>query len=160
MKLASSRLLASREISISSGGTQRIIGTNPISIAIPGKDGSNNGMNVDYTMAGGVITVPIPNPLAYTEIYTTMWPVTNGKAFIQDAVTGEMIGALRITNATQSGGNALIATTLTGTWPSRSGHKLYLVKHPAPICTFTSVTGCPEVVDLSGAGAAGLPLYS
>ena len=127
---------------------------------IPGKDGSNNGMNVDYTMAGGVITVPIPNPLAYTEIYTTMWPVTNGKAFIQDAVTGEMIGALRITNATQSGGNALIATTLTGTWPSRSGHKLYLVKHPAPICTFTSVTGCPEVVDLSGAGAAGLPLYS
>jgi len=127
---------------------------------IPGKNGTGNGVNVDYTMSGGVITVPIPNPLAYTEIYTTLWPVTDGKVFLRDSVDGFTIGSFRITDVTQSGGNALVTTTLSGGWPSRSGHKLSFILHPAPVCTFTNVHGCPEVEDLSNATAAGLPLYS
>jgi len=128
---------------------------------IPGKNGSNNGANVDWPgISGGVITVPIPSAPDYSEIYTPLWPVTDGKAFLRDDVDGSTVGLFRITNVTQSGSNALVTTTLPGGWPSRSGHKIGLVLHPAPICTFTSVTGCPEVVDLSNAGAAGLPLYS
>ncbi|RPJ64685.1 MAG: hypothetical protein EHM23_00050 [Acidobacteria bacterium] len=127
---------------------------------IPGKNGSGNGVNVDWGMSSGVITIPLGAVLSGGEIYTALWPVTNGRVFLRDSATGEKIGSFRITNVVQSGSDALVTTTMSGTWPSRSGHKLSFVMHPAPICTFTSVTGCPEVVDLSNSGAAGLPLYS
>jgi hypothetical protein len=138
-----------------------VVTTHQSGYLIPGKNSSNNGVNVDWpSISAGVITVPIPSPADFSEIYTPLWPVTDGKVFLQDGATGETIGSFRITDVAQSGSNALVTTTMSGGWPSRSGHKLYLRKHPAPVCTFTNVTGCPEVVDLSNAGAAGLPLYS
>jgi len=135
-------------------------GTHESGYVIPGADGSNSGVNVDYpTMSGGVITIP-SSKIDYAFIYTCLWPVTDGRAFIVDGTDGFKLGSFKITDVVRSGGNVLVSTTKSGGWPSRSGHKLYLVLHPAPICTFTNVTGCPEVVDLSQATAAGLPLYS
>jgi hypothetical protein len=105
-----------------------------------------------------VITI---SSAAFPYGYVEQWPVTGQKLFYHDDNIGK-IGSFTITDVTQSSGNAVITTSHAGGWPSRTygSTGLRLVTQPAQICTFTSVTGCPEVVDLSNAGAAGLPLYS
>ena len=132
--------------------------THESGMVIPGGTTGSSGVQIDFPMSGGVISVP--KSFAVYQ-YSIMWAVTGGKVFMYDQNIGT-IGAFSISNVTESGGNALVQTSLSGGWPSRTygSTGLRLIPHSAPICTFTNVTGCPEVVDLSNAGAAGLPLYS
>jgi hypothetical protein len=126
---------------------------------IIGGTSSSVGVNTEFTKSGGVITIPLSYK-AYGWI--EQWPVIGAKMFFYDVNVGT-IGSFSITNVTYDSTNVYVTTTASGGWPTRSYNPsfgLRLIVHPAPICTFTSVTGCPEVVDLSNAGAAGLPLYS
>ena len=126
---------------------------------IIGGTSSSVGVNTEFTKSGGVITIPLSYK-AYGWI--EQWPVIGAKMFFYDANVGT-IGSFSITNVTYDSTNVYVTTTASGGWPTRTYNPsfgLRLIVHPAPICTFTSVTGCPEVVDLSNAGAAGLPLYS
>jgi hypothetical protein len=123
-------------------------------------DGSGNGIQTDFTIASGVIT--IPSSMRFN-LGASQWAITSGNMFLYDPNVGT-IGLFTITNVTDgSGGSILVTTdaTLTG-WPARSYNPslgLWLVTHTAPNCTFVGVTGCPEVAMLSGFPAS-TPLYS
>jgi len=123
-------------------------------------DGSGDGVQADFTIASGVIT--IPSSMRFN-MGASQWAITGGKVYLFDPNVGT-IGQFTIADVADGPGSSVLVTTnmlLTG-WPSRSYSPalgLWLYTHTAPICTFTNVTGCPEVVDLSGA-PAGAPLYS
>ena len=123
---------------------------------IKGGNSSNNGIHIDYTMASGIITVPA----AMRTTGVGSWGIANEKMFLVDTLVGTL-GSFTITDVTDTGSDILIHTDWSGGFPVRAyGHQgLFLFRHPAPICTFRNVTGCPEVVDLSGA-PAGVPLNS
>jgi hypothetical protein len=113
-----------------------------------------------FTMANGVMTVP-------TTFFANDWLermcITGGNFFWWDINVGQF-AKVRILDVTQPGGygtSLRVYTDWPGGFPSRTyaASGLQMVTHPAPICTFTNVTGCPEVVDLSRA-LAGVPLYS
>jgi hypothetical protein len=135
-------------------------GTHESGYVIAGTTTASPGVNADtnFSKSGGVITIL---SAAFPYGYIEQWTVTGQKLFYQDDNIGK-IGSFSITNVTQSSGNAVITTSHAGGWPSRTygSTGLRLVTQPVQICTFTSVDGCPEVIDLSNAGAAGLPLYS
>jgi hypothetical protein len=130
---------------------------------IKGGGSADNGIHVDYEMAGGVITVPA----AMRNTGVGKWAQTGEKMLFLDNLVGT-IGSFTITNVTETSptSDILVHTNwakASGGFPLRTydpSQGLFLYRHPAPICTFTSVTGCPEVVDLSFATAAGLPLNS
>jgi hypothetical protein len=118
---------------------------------------TNNGVNVDFSMSGGIITIPS----SWNDNgYISQFSVPGGRVFFEDPNVGT-VGSFTITDVTQDGSNSYLHTDWSGGFPARtySALGLFMRTHPVPVCTFDNVTGCPEVVDLSNA-AAGLPLYS
>jgi hypothetical protein len=115
------------------------------------------GIQDEFSMADGVITVPA----ALRMSGIGQIAVTGARLFFHDAMVGT-IGSFTITDVTDDAGDILVHTDWEGGFPARSYNPalgLWLLRHPAPISTFDNVTGCPEVVDLSGA-TPGEPLYS
>lgn len=125
---------------------------------IKGANGFDNGINVDCSMAGGIITIPSS---FYDDGYMEKWATTGKPVFFFDGNVGT-IQSFTITDVTQTGSDVLVHTNLTGGFPPRSYYtgKLWMLPQVAPVCTFSNVTGCPEVVDLSNTAAQGVPLYS
>jgi hypothetical protein len=123
--------------------------------------GTQDGIDQDATMVGGVITVPA----AMRAISISQWGIEGGRLFFVDTAVGN-IASFTITDVTESapGGDILVHTDWSGNggdYPDRDFGALgvWLQTHPAPICSFDNVTGCAEVVDLSRA-PAGLPMWS
>jgi len=122
-------------------------------------DGSNDGIQTDFPIEDGVITVP-----ASMRNNASNWAVLGGKIHLYDPNVGS-IGLFTITAVTQSapGGDIIIATNMTlDDWPSRSYSPslgLWLLTHSCPDCTFVDVSGCPEVDTLSSLPAH-TPLHS
>ena len=125
-------------------------------------DGSGDGIQSDFSIEDGIIRIPASMRF---NMGASQWAITDGVAYLFDPNIGTL-KAFTIINVTESapGGDILVATNMTlDDWPSRTYSPtlgLWLLTHTAPVCTFTNATGCPEVVDLSNAVAAGLPLYS
>jgi hypothetical protein len=124
--------------------------------------GTQDGIDKDCTMAGGVITVPAA---MRAHLSIAQWAIEGGRMFFNDTAVG-MVGAFTITDVTESGpfGDVLVHTDWTGNsggFPARSygSNGMWLQTHPAPLCTFTNVTGCIEVEDFSRA-PAGAPMWS
>ena len=84
--------------------------------------------------------------------------------FFNDPSVGNL-GLVTFTDVKDSitvpGGIDIVTDWPTGHFPARTygSNGLWLVGHPAPICTFTNVDGCQEVRDLSRL-PAGLPMWS
>ena len=121
-------------------------------------DFSGDGIQSDFTMAGGIITIPSS---FYGYGIIQQWAVTGGKLYFVDANVGT-IGAFAITDVTQDASNVRVYTNWSGGFPSRSypaGLGLNMLTHSAPDCTFVNVTGCNEALMLS-TFPAHTPLYS
>lgn len=102
----------------------------------------NIGVNVAYSMSGGVITVP-------KSVGTMRWAVPGANLYWVGAYANET--SFRVIDISESGSNLLVQTSLAGgfpTLPLTSG-KLYINMHPAPQFTCAGCTG-----------GAGLPLAS
>ena len=114
--------------------------------------GSGDGIQLDTTMVGNII----PVPAAKRKQGVSNWAITGNRLFFNDPQVGS-VGLLTITDVrdspTVSGGIDIHTDWPTGHFPARTYGSLglWLVGHPAHICTFNNVTGCPEAVDLSGA---------
>lgn len=139
------------------GRSDEIICTNcVISSIIPGgvleKGPSEAGINVGYTMSGGVITVPNTDG-------AIRWAVPGTNLFWSGFYQTEL--SFRVVGVTQDANNTYVQTTLFGGFPSvpQDSGKLYIQVHPAPKFTCTNCTGSVDAVDLSQA-PAGAPLYS
>lgn len=117
---------------------------------------TNQGVNIDYTVNGGVIAVSKANH------GPVMWAVPGVTAFFGG--TQHNVGApFTVLDVSEDGTKTYISTSLTTTGfpklPLYGGTKLTILPHPAPKFTCTNCTGDPAVVDLSQA-PAGAPLYS
>lgn len=115
------------------------------------KGPSDAGVNVGYTMSGGIIT--IPNTLG-----APRWAVPGSNITWSGQYASETL--FQITDVTQDETNTYVHTSLAGgfpTLPLTSG-KLYLQVHPAPKWTCTC-TGSTQVVDLAQT-PAGNPIFS
>jgi hypothetical protein len=123
---------------------------------IVGGGNSNTGVNNDFSMSGGVITIP---ETFLTAGYLTKWIIPNHQLFWYDTGRGS-IGQFRILDITQGGGNIYVTTDWPGTWPAGpyASGKLWIARHAAPVATFTNVTGCEQVEDLSANHVAGDPV--
>jgi hypothetical protein len=92
----------------------------------------------------------------------SQWAITGSKMFMNDPNVGNL-GSFTITDVAEDGpgGDIVITTDWLGGFPVRTYGSLglWLQTHPAPICTFSNVTGCIEAVDLSGA-PPGVPIWS
>jgi len=123
---------------------------------IVGGGNSNTGVNNDFSMSGGVITIPDSFVSAG---YVTKWLLPGHRLFWYDTGRGA-IGQFRIIDITKVGSNILVTTDWPGTWPAGpyASGKLWMARHAAPIATFSNVTGCDQVVDLSANHVAGDPV--
>jgi hypothetical protein len=113
----------------------------------------SQGVNVSYTMNGGIIKVPntvgaLPWAVPGTNV---MWLGTNPNQ-----------RAFQVLDVTQDATNTYVKTTLTGGFPSVPLYngKLRIQVHPAPKFTCINCRGNADVIDLSQTGAQGKPLYS
>lgn len=125
---------------------------------IKGGNSSDNGVNIDFTMSSGIITIPL---IFKTSGFIEQWAVTGMRLFFYDPVVGSL-GCFRIIDVTQDVTNVYIYTDwIQGGFPNRvyGVNQLWLIAHPASICTVRNSSGCIEIVDLSSA-PAGVPLYS
>jgi hypothetical protein len=115
--------------------------------------GLGRGVNHDYTMNGGIITVPkAQGPCS--------WAVPGTNFMWNGSRESELLG--RVIDVTQDSTNTYIKTSLAGGFPSvpqYQGEKLYIRVHPAPKFTCSNCTGSPDAVDLSQA-PPGAPIYS
>lgn len=116
------------------------------------KGPSDAGVNVGYTMSGGVISIP-------NTYGAVSWAVPGTNLMWSAQFSSET--AFRVTDVTQDATYTYVATTLSGGFPGvpLTGGKIYIQVHPAPKFTCRSCTGNVDVVDLSSAPAAA-PLYS
>jgi len=124
-----------------------------------GGNPSNNGMQNDYTMSGGVINVPSAMRLTGAGQFA----VTGETFYFWDSAVGTL-GVCTITDVADGpSGSINIYTNRGGGFPARtmpSTQGLFFLRHEAPICKFTNVTGCAEAVDLSNALAYNKPIKS
>lgn len=112
------------------------------------------GVNIAWTMSGGIITVPNTHG-------ANPWAVPGTWLTFQGASESEL--RVLVLDVTQDVTNTYVRTTQPAGWPSvplGSGGKILLQVHPSPIATFINCTGGAEVVDWSQAGAQGKPLLS
>ena len=128
-------------------------------INYPGRssEGINNISGI--SMSGGIIAMPNTYISAGENAVAWAVPGTNICWADENNSCAQMF---QITNLTQDATNTYITTNAAGGgFPSWSPTgPLAIQVHPAPIATFTNVTGNIFVSMLSEAGAAGLPLYS
>lgn len=115
-------------------------------------DGSNPGINIIATMAGGIISWPNTSGAPAFAVPGTycMW---NGAAATETL--------FKIIDVTQDATTTYIQTSLSGGFPAvpLGGGKLFIRVHPAPRFTARNCTGCADIVDLCQAPARA-PLYS
>jgi hypothetical protein len=119
----------------------------------------SGGMQSDSVMTSGVMTCPVA--IKYTGV--SQWAITRNRLFLVDTQIGS-IGVLKITDvkdSVASPGGIDIVTNWPGSYPARSygSNGLWLIAHPAPICTFNNVTGSIDAQDLNGA-PDGAPMWS
>jgi len=128
-----------------------------ISNLIPGgvsEQGTNGeGVNVSYTMSGGVITAP-------NRLGALPWAVPGTNLMWSGQYSSET--SFKVIDVTQDSANTYVQTTLTGGFPGvpRYNGKLSIHVHPSPIFTCLRCMGNVDVVDLAQPGAQGKPLYS
>ena len=125
---------------------------------------SNEGVKnniVGASMSGGVLA--IPNSYLEASEETMGWAVPGNNVCWADYQNFDCVQMFQITDLTQDATNTYIHTNAPGggfptTWTPVN--VLGIRVHPAPIATFTNVTGSPTAVMLSDAAAAGLPMFS
>jgi len=109
---------------------------------------SGDGIEEDFTMSGGVITIPQTMRLTGA----SQWAMTGGRVNFWDANLGSL-GLFTITDVTDTGTDILVHTDwarIGGAFPpSTYVDGLWLVTHNVARCTFDNVDGNPEVEMLS-----------
>ncbi len=110
------------------------------------------GVNVAWTMVSGLITVPNTHG-------ANPWAIPGTWCFWSGQYDNET--SFQILSVTQDVTNTYIQTSMSGGFPSvpLTSGKLFIRVHPAPVATFTNVTGCEDVLDFSR-NTAGRPLGS
>lgn len=106
----------------------------------------------NYSMSGGVITVPLSAALAGL----VGWNVPGTNNFWRGSYFAET--AFQVTGVTQSGNNMLVQTSLVGGFPAVPGATVKIQTHPAPKLTCTNCTGAAGTVMSTWPAAA--PLFS
>jgi hypothetical protein len=89
------------------------------------------------------------------------WAVPGAMIVFEGIITNET--GFVIADVEQDGSDVVITTDLVDSYPDippTGGAVLNVYVHPCPDLTFDNVTGCATAVDLSQAGAQGLPIYS
>lgn len=116
------------------------------------KGPSEAGINVGFTMSGGVITVP-------NSVGAQRWIVPGNNIFWSGKYAAETL--FRITDVTQDVTNTYVQTNLAAGFPGvpLDAGKLYVQVHPAPQFTCRSCSGNATVLDLNNA-PANAPLFS
>ena len=110
-------------------------------------------VNTNYTMSGGVITIPgSQGPAA--------WAVPGANLMWSGAYQSET--AFQIVDVTRDASNTYVRTSLSGGFPAvpyYQNTELNIRVHPAPKFTCIQCTGSADALDLSQA-PAGSPIYS
>ena len=143
-----------------SNSTIASIGTNPNAINYTGQFGEGVNNIPGASMSGGVLAIPLSYVAAGEA--NVGWAVPGSNICWSDS-NNSCVQMFQITDLTADATNVYIHTNAPGggfptTWTPTGA--LGILVHPAPITTFTNVIGCPEVVMLSDAAAAGLPMFS
>ena len=119
---------------------------NPLGIIV-------NQVNTNYTMSGGVITIPgSQGPAA--------WAVPGANLMWRGAYESET--AFQVVDVTRDASNTYVQTSLSGGFPAvpyYQNTELKILVHPAPKFTCIQCTGSADALDLSQA-PAGRPIYS
>lgn len=116
------------------------------------KGSTESGVNVDYTMTGGVIRVPNTVPAADD------WMVPGPKFW---SGTDATEGVFFVEDVTQDATYTYAHTNLAGTFPdvALTGGKLYIQVPPAEGAVFRRCVGCADAIDVSQ-GTPGKPQWS
>jgi hypothetical protein len=108
---------------------------------------TNSISGQSYTMADGIITAPRANG-------TLLWAIPGGWC-VFSGLDG-FVGSFQVLDIWNDANFTYVQTDQSGGFPIGATS---LGQHPCPLWTCTGSNGCPEIVDLSQAGAQSRPIW-